>query len=319
MQPMQGQLMAGKSYRSGLDLFALHEMFPNEASALEWFENILWSDGRVCGHCGSASTNARATSKPMPHWCKDCRKYFSIKTGTVMQSSKIPLRKWAFAIYQMATGIKGTSSMKLHRDLAITYGCTWHLSHRIREVWNQTRMVPKFSGEVEADETYIGGKESNKHESKKLKQGRGTVGKTPVAGVKNRDTNKVNAKVVPGTNSVIIEDFVRENVEPQSTVYTDDARSYKALKGFTHESVKHSVGEYVRDMAHTNGIESFWSMLKRGYVGTDHQMSAKHLNRYVNEFVGRHNIRNMDTIDQMVSITLSMKGKRLKYQDLVGN
>ncbi|MCY4142954.1 MAG: IS1595 family transposase [Gammaproteobacteria bacterium] len=316
--------MAGRRHRTGLDLFSLLDMFPNEESAKDWFENIWWSDGRTCGHCGSTNTNPRKNGKPMPYWCKSCRKYFSIKTGTVMQSSKIPMHKWAFAIYQFATGIKGTSSMKLHRDLDITYKCTWHLSHRVREAWNSKeskQLESRFTGETETDETFIGGKEKNKHSKKKLRAGRGTVGKAVVAGVKNRDTNKVNAKVLPGTASVVIEDFVTDNVEKESTVYTDDAKYYSGLKGldFEHKSVKHSVGEYVNEMAHTNGMESFWALLKRGYIGTYHKMSPKHLDRFVNEFVGRHNIRRLDTVDQMVAITLAMKGKRLKYNDLVSN
>jgi len=309
--------MPGKAKRVGLNVFQLFDLFPDEATATEWFENILWANGRVCGHCGSERTAINKRGKPMPYRCKDCRKFFSVRIGTVMQHSKISLRKWAVAIYQMTTSLKGTSSMKLHRDLNISYACTWHLSHRIREAWN-TFVDEKFDGENEVDETYFGGKESNKHPSKKLNAGRGTVGKTAVAGIKNRETKQVRARVVKQTDSCTLQGFVRENVVEGSTLYTDEATAYRGMVDFEHQRVKHSVGEFVKDMASTNGIESFWSMLKRGYMGTYHKMSAKHLGRYVNEFVGRHNLRERDTIEQMVCLTRLMKGKRLQYKELVG-
>lgn len=308
--------MPGKSKRVGLNVFQLFDLFPDESKATEWFEKVFWAEGRVCGHCGSERTSINQNGKPMPYRCKDCRKFFSVRTGTVMQHSKIPLRKWAVAIYQMTTSLKGTSSMKLHRDLDVSYACTWHLSHRIREAWD-TFVDDKFDGENEVDETYFGGKESNKHNSDKLNAGRGTVGKTAVAGIKNRKTKQVRARVVNRTDSRTLQSFVRANVEEGSTVYTDESRAYSGMVDFEHQSVKHSVGEFVKDMASTNGIESFWSMLKRGYMGTYHKMSAKHLGRYVNEFVGRHNLRDRNTIEQMVCLTRLMRGKRLQYKDLV--
>ncbi|MXZ44705.1 MAG: IS1595 family transposase [Gammaproteobacteria bacterium] len=308
--------MSGKSKRVGLDIFELMDMFPNEEVATEWFENIFWAGGRVCGHCGSERTVERKNRKPLPYRCKDCRKDFSVRHGTVMQHSKIPLRKWAVAIYQLTTGLKGTSSRKLHRDINVSYACTWHLSHRIREAWTQYVGV-KFDGENEVDETYIGGKEANKHNSKKLKLGRGVVGKTAVTGVKNRRTKQVRAKVVERTDSATLQGFVEDNVEQGATVYTDEATAYQGMVDFEHKSVKHSVGEFVKGMASTNGIESFWAMLKRGYMGTYHKMSAKHLARYVNEFVGRHNIRDLDTIEQMICVTRLMKGKQLQYKELI--
>ena len=309
--------MSGKSDRVGLDVFALFDMFPDEATATKWFENVFWAKGRECGHCFSTRTSVNKSGKPMPYRCKDCRKFFSVRTGTVMQHSKIPLRKWAVAIYQMTTNLKGTSSMKLHRDLKVSQPCTWHLAHRIREAWDAF-LVEKFDGENEVDETYIGGKEANKHDSKKLKQGRGTVGKTAITGVKNRGSKQIRAKVVERTDSATLQGFVEDNVEQGSTVYTDEATAYLGMVDFEHKSVKHSVGEFVKGMASTNGIESFWAMLKRGYMGTYHKMSAKHLERYVNEFVGRHNIRDLDTIEQMICITRLMKGKRLQFKELIG-
>lgn len=165
------------------------------------------------------------------------------------------------------------------------------------------------------DETFIGGKEHNKHSAKKLRAGRGTVGKTPVAGVKDRATNKVSAAVIPGTDRPTLHGFVLERTAEGAEVYTDELRAYRGLPN--HKAVQHKVGQYVDEQAHTQGIESFWAMLKRGYHGTYHHMSVDHLDRYVTEFSGRHNSRNADTIDQMQRMARGMVGKRLRYDDLI--
>ena len=255
----------------------------------------------------------------MPYWCTDCRSYFSVKTGTPLSHSNIPLRKWAIAIYLCLTSLKSVSSMKLHRDLKISQKSAWFMLHRIREAWMpHNGGSGLYEGPVEVDETYMGGKRKNMSNTKRKEladTGRGAVGKTAVVGIKDRSTNQVSARVVPDTKKTTLQGFVSEHTDPDATVYTDEALAYEGLP-FNHETVKHSVAEYVRDQAHINGVESFWSMLKRAHTGTFHKVSPKHLDRYVQEFAGKHNVRDLDTLIQMRGVVLRLMGRTLPYKRL---
>ena len=312
-----------KHYREGLSIVELMDVFPDDATAEAWFVKTRWPEGIRCPKCGSHNIQERPTRKPQPYRCRGCRKDFSVKTDTLMHSSPLGFRIWAIAIFLATTNIKGIASMKMHRDLRVTEKTAWHLAHRIRESWQDEAAM--FAGPAESDETYVGGKRKNMSNKKRKElreagAGRGTVGKAAVVGVKDRTTNRVTARHIARTDTPHIAGFVAQKVKLGAKLYTDDASVYDALDPwYDHESVNHSVGEYVRRQAHTNGIESFWAMLKRGYVGTFHKFPEKHLDRYVREFAGRHNIRPRDTLDMMRSVAIGMVGKRLRYRDLIAD
>ena len=256
----------------------------------------------------------------MTHRCRDCedKPMFTLRTGSVMESSKLKYRAWAVGIYLFSVYIKGVSSMRLHRELGISQKAAWFMLHRLRLAFDAE--TGPFAGPVEADETHIGGKWKSKPASKRKElTGRGGVDMTPVAGAKDRKTNNVRVKVVKGTNTKTLHGFVREAVAPGATLYTDEAAAYRGMPEYVHETVNHGVGEYVRGMASTNGIESFWAMLKRGHLGVYHKISTKHLDRYVQEFAGRHNARDADTINQMAVVVAGMTGKRLRYHELTAD
>ena len=296
-------------------------MFGEEEAARDWIAARRWRSGPHCPKCGSLNVQSGIKHKTMTHRCRDCdgKPMFSIKTGTVMEGSKLSYRVWAVGIYLFTTNIKGVSSMRLHRELGISQKAAWFMLHRLRKAY-EAKSGP-FTGPVESDETYIGGKRRNMYKSRRKElQGRGSVGKQAVVGVKDRATNAITARHVQYTDSVALSGFVAEHTRFGAKVFTDESKAYLPLgPHFEHEAVNHTVGEYVRGMVHTNGIESFWGMLKRGYKGIYHKMSPKHLQSYVDEFAGRHNVRNEHTIDQMASVVSGMRGKRLKYRELTAD
>ena len=305
----------GQSHRKGLSLVQLTRKFSTEDKAERWFISRRWPKGVRCVRCDSDNVQARPTRKPQPFRCRDCRKDFSVKTDTVLHNSKIPLSSWAIAFYLYSTNLKSVSSMKLHRDLGITQKSAWHMGHRIREAWGTIN--DKFNGPVEVDETYIGGKEGNKHEWKKLNAGRGPVGKAAMVGIRDRETNRIAVIPVDSTDAATLQGFVHEWTKPDTLVYTDEARAYDGLRR-PHLRVKHSVKEFVNGKIHTNGMESHWALFKRAFIGVFHHVSAKHLGRYSNEFAGRHNARQMDTEDQMSALVQGSVGRRLPLADLIG-
>ena len=309
----------GKAHRKGITLLQITEMFHDESTAEVWFTKQFWPNGPTCPYCKTSNVQAGIKHRTMTHRCRECpdRRMFSLKTGTVLEGSKLKYRVWAIAVYLLTTNLKGVSSLKLRRDLGISQKSAWHLSHRLRKTFESE--MPLFVGPAEADETYVGWKRKNMPKNMRSELGgRGPVDMTAVAGIKDRKTNMVRAKVVEHTDRKTLQGFIQDNVATGSTLYTDDFPAYENIPNFKHESVKHSLYEYVRGDAHTQGIESFWSMLKRAHKGTFHRFSVKHLQRYVAEFAGRHNLREMDTLEQMGEMVRGMDGKRLRYRELVG-
>ena len=313
----------GQSHRKGMTLAELLGRFPDNAAAERYFVETRWPEGPHCPYCGSTNVLSGAKHATMPYRCreKECRKRFSVRTKSVMEGSNLGFQTWAIAIYLLMTNLKSVSSMKLHRDLGITQKSAWFLAHRLREAWKETG--DPFGGPAEADETYVGGRRKNMSRAKRkaLRDASPLAGKTIVAGVKDRETNRVSAAVVENTGAQTLQAFVEDRVAADAKVYTDEHPSYVGLLYHEHESVNHSDGEYVNPKtgASTQGIESFWSMLKRAHAGTFHKMSPKHLDRYVGEFAGKHNARPLDTIDQMGSAVAGMEGRRLRYPDLIAD
>ena len=295
-------------------LIEMMAAIPDEDAAIAHFTQVRWANGVFCPYCGSDRVYHFSDNRT--HKCGACRQRFSIKVGTIFEASKVPLRKWLMAIWLLTSHKKGIASTQLAKDIGVTQKTAWFMLHRLRHAAATKSFNAPLDGEVEVDETFVGGKSKNKHADKRTGI-RGTAGKAIVVGALERGGDVV-AKVVSNTDAATLQGFVRETVSTDVPLLaTDEHAGYTGLgKDFTHKFVRHSKGEYVSGNVHTNGIEGFWSQLKRQIVGIHHWVSAKHLDRYVGEASWRFNQRKSGEGNRVNNL-LDQVGGRLTYKGLI--
>ncbi len=299
--------------QDALSVFDFFEMLPNERAAIEFIEATRWPDGAVCPRCNS--TRTKKIAKQERYNCNDCRRQFSVRTGTIFERTRIPLRKWLYAIYMIQTARKGISSIQLGKELGIQQKSAWFMLHRIREAMDPG--LELLSGVVEVDEAYVGGAEKNKHANKKLHK-RWIEGKQIVLGMRERD-GRIVLRPVHSGEKVVITDEILFAIEEGSTIYSDEGNAYRDLHlWYTHEAVNHGIGEYVRDEITTNGMESVWAIVKRAHKGVYHHWSKKHGWRYLNEVAYRlveGNIR-IPMMTRIQTLTRRSFEVQLSYKEL---
>jgi len=299
-------------FKSILDLL---QQFPTEQHCIDHLEKMRWNGNVISPFDRTSKVYKCAGNK---YKCKNTGKYFNVRTATVFDNTKIPLQKWFLALYVISSHKKGISSHQLARDITVTQKSAWFLLHRLRYAFDHPKFKEALGDIVEIDETYMGGEYKNKHADKKLKstQGRSTKDKKPVLGMLERN-KYVIAQVVDDTKQNTVLPIIVHNVIPGTFVMTDEYNAYNALSfAYNHMRVNHGAKEYVNGMAHTNGMENFWSHLKRGIDGIYHWVSVKHLQVYVDEFSLRYNIRELTTASRFDLILANIAG-RLTYNDLI--